>query len=91
NELHDIQQSINQKSGYLSKAIPNRYLQALSTLILNTANYIEKFNLIYTIGSDRHHADNRYGDNYYSFEDKLIPYKKYINGIERIIKDRLLK
>ncbi|MFA5275218.1 MAG: hypothetical protein WC339_07095, partial [Candidatus Izemoplasmatales bacterium] len=34
---HDIQQSINQKSGYLSKAIPNRYLQALSTLILNTA------------------------------------------------------
>jgi len=57
----------------------------------NILNYVEKFNLIYTIGSDRHHADNRYGDKYYSFEDKIIPYEKHINGIERIIKDRLLK
>lgn len=57
----------------------------------NILNYVEKFNLIYTLGSDRHHADNRYGYKYYSFEDKFIPYEKYINGIERIIKDRLLK
>ena len=53
--------------------------------------YVDKYNLLYTIGSDRHHADNRYGEKYYSFEEKLIPYEKHINGIEQLIKDRLLK
>jgi len=57
----------------------------------NILNRTQKYNLIYTIGSDRHHSDNRYGEKYYSFEEKLIPYKKEIDNIEQIIEERLLK
>jgi len=57
----------------------------------NILSYIKNYNLFYTIGSDRHHVDNRYGDQYYSFEEKLLPFKEEINNIEQIITERLLK
>lgn len=57
----------------------------------NILSYTKNYDLIYTIGSDRHHFDNRYGDQYYSFEEKLLPFEEEINNIEQIITERLLK
>ena len=37
----------------------------------NLLKQAEKYNLIVTLGSDRHYSDNRYGDNYFSMAEKL--------------------
>lgn len=52
-----------------------------SGVVENLLEQVKKYNLKATLGSDRHYADDRYGDNYFSMADKL---KEYDYGFEKI-------
>ena len=45
-----------------------------SGVVDNLLDQVKKYNLKVTLGSDRHYADDRYGDNYFSMADKLKEY-----------------
>ena len=47
----------------------------------------QRYGLKVTLGSDRHHCDDRYGQNYFSMEDKLQKYEYDFDSIKNFFID----